>query len=99
MYKKLIYTTPALDSIDNIRKYIEFDSIERADKYCEDLVFKIRNLKQFSNLGISIGNNQYKYVINKNYLVYYFILNSIIYILSVKHVKNNWKFILDFLKK
>jgi len=87
MYKKLIYTTPALDSIDNIRKYIEFDSIERADKYCEDLVFKIRNLKQFSNLGISIGNNQYKYVLDKNYVVIYTILENKIYVLYVINVK------------
>ena len=87
MYKKLIYTTPALDSIDNIRKYIEFDSIERADKYCEDLVFKIRNLKQFSNLGISIGNNQYKYALDKNYVVIYTILENKIYVLYVINVK------------
>ena len=52
-------------------------------------MYKIENLAEFPNLGIYLGNNQYKYVINKNYLVYYFILNSIIYILSVKHVKNN----------
>ncbi len=87
MYKKLIYTTPALDSIDNIRKYIEFDSMERADKYCEDFVFKIRNLKQFPNLGISIGNNQYKYILDKNYVVIYTILENKIYVLYVINVK------------
>lgn len=87
MYKKLIYTTPALDSIDNIRKYIEFDSMQRADKYCEDLVFKIRNLKQFPSLGISIGNNQYKFVLDKNYVVIYTILGNKIYVLYVINVK------------
>jgi len=87
MYKKLIYTTPALDSIDEIRKYVGLDSIERADKFCEELIFKIRNLKQFPNLGTSIGDNQYKYVLDKNYIVIYTILEDNIFILYVINVK------------
>lgn len=88
MYKKLIYTTPALDSINDLRKYVRVDSIERADKFCEELIFKIRNLKQFPNLGISIGDNQYKYVLDKNYVVIYTILEDKIFILYVINVKS-----------
>lgn len=88
MSKELIYLTYSLFCIDQIRKYISNDSNSRAEKFTKELMFKIENLTEFPNLGVYLGNNQYKYVINKNYLVYYFILNSKIYILSVKHVKN-----------
>lgn len=87
MSRKVIYTILALNDMDNIFEYIKTDSLPRAEIFIAEIKSKITNLSLFLKLGKQLNENTYIYLINKNYLVYYKILNSKIYILSVKNVK------------
>ncbi len=89
MSKRIEYSPYAHYCILEIINYISKNPTVKGQKYLLEITKKIEYLIDFPNLGIYLGNNQYKYVINKNYIIYYKILNSKIYILSVKHVKNN----------
>ncbi len=87
MYKTLIYSIVALNSLQEISNKISEDSIFRAEKFVQNIIQKIDNLEKFPNLGINIGNNQYKYILDKNYIVIYIISDSKIYILHIVNVK------------
>jgi len=87
LYKKLIYSILALNSLEEISKRISDDSLIRAEKFVESLILKVQNLKQFPNLGVNIGNGQYKYVLDKNYIAIYTVVDSKIYILHIINVK------------
>ncbi len=88
MQKKIVYTIFASEDILNIFYYVSEDSSTRAKKFVERLITKIDNLKLFSNIGIKIDENKYILVIDKNYLIRYKIDKNIIYILTIKNVKN-----------
>jgi len=88
MHKKtLIYSILALKSLQEISKRISDDSLIRAEKFVESLILRVQNLKQFPKLGVFIGNDQYKYVLDKNYIAIYTIVDSKIYILHIINVK------------
>ncbi len=87
MHKTLIYSIVALNSLQEISKRISEDSIIRAEKFVKNIILRIDNLELFPNLGVNVGNEQYKYVLDKNYIAIYTISNSKIYILHIVNVK------------
>lgn len=91
MYKrrKVIYSYAVILSLNDIRRYIITDSKTRAEKFINKLLDKIDNLEQFPHLGIKNEENKYLFVIDKNYLITYKIINSKIYILTIKNTKIN----------
>ena len=89
MSKEITYSPYAHYCILQIITYISENPTSKGKKSILEIIKKIEYLSDFPTLGIYLGNKQYKYIINKNYVIYYKILNSNIYILSVKHVKNN----------
>ncbi len=91
MPKKIIYTTDSSKCLIQIMDYISKDSLLKAEKFIYEITIKIRNLSKFPKLGKLLIENNYVYLVNQNYLVYYKIENSKIFILSVKHVKNKEK--------
>ncbi len=87
MSREVIFTIPFLDSLSEIRNYIKEDSEISAEKFVSNIKSKINNLKKFPHLGKQVNRNLYQYFLNKNYLIYYIIIDSKIFILSIKHVK------------
>ena len=87
MHKTLIYSIVALNSLQEISKRISEDSIIRAEKFVKNLTLRIDNLEKFPLLGVFIGNEQYKYVLDKNYIAIYTVIDSKIYILHIVNVK------------
>lgn len=87
MARELIYTLPSLVDIDEIRNYISSDSKLRAEKFSNMLMSKVENLKEFPNLGFKDKLGLSKYIIDKNYIVYYYVKESKVYVLGLRNVK------------
>lgn len=87
MSKELVYTKYFYDSLDEILDYIRKDSDFRASNFLKIVIEKIENLKDFPNLGFKDKLGLSKYIVDKNYIVYYYIENSKVYILGLRNVK------------
>ncbi len=87
MSKELVYTKYFYDSLDEILDYIRKDSDFRASNFLKIVIEKIENLKDFPNLGFKDKLGLSKYIIDKNYIVYYYIEKSKVYVLGIKNSK------------
>ena len=91
MSKRIVLSTLASQNIGEISKFIEEDSSFRAKKFILEIKKKIFDLILFPKLGKQIDNERYIYLIHKNYFIIYKIEKDIIYVISVKNVKNKVK--------
>ena len=87
MSKELVYTKYFYDSLDEILDYIRKDSDFRASNFLKIVIEKIENLKDFPNLGFKDKLGLSKYIIDKNYIVYYYIEKSKVYVLGIRNSK------------
>ncbi|MCL2662796.1 MAG: type II toxin-antitoxin system RelE/ParE family toxin [Oscillospiraceae bacterium] len=87
---RLHYSTESRNDLAKIKEYIsvEFDNPTAAARMVAYIVKRIRGLRQFPEMGALLSsivdvNSNYRYLVCKNYLVFYRIDVSDIYIIRV----------------
>ena len=94
---KINVSPAALNDIVEINKYIveEFYDIEASNKTFNDIFNQIESLKDFPLLGLKISNLikmdlNYRYLIIKNFIVFYRYENDEVFILRILNSKRDY---------
>lgn len=90
----------AQEDLQEIKKYVELDDPIAASKLILKILDAIDNLKQFPQMGLLLQNKiniktKYRYIIVKNYLVFYFVNYTNIFITRVLHATRDYKTIFN----
>lgn len=95
MSLKIRINPVAVSDLQEIKKHIEDDSIEVAERVTKEIINKIEKLGVFPEIGsmlmYKIGlNSKYRYSICGQYLIFYIYENNIISIQRILHGKRDY---------
>lgn len=93
MYK-IEYTERAIIELNNIYNYIYYNLVNpiAAKKFREQIPKPISNLEYFPYMGKKISNSNLRYLIFKNYLIFYSVNNQNVEIQRVIHKNQKLKY-------
>ena len=93
MYK-IIYTKRAKVELENLYNYIYFNLANpiAAKKFKTNIIKPISNLEYFPYMGKRISNSNFRYLIFKNYLIFYSVNSQNVEIQRIIHKNQKIKY-------
>lgn len=81
--------------LQEIKNYISEDSVESATKIIKDIIEKIQSLADFLEMGAMLMykiklKSKYRYIICRQYIIFYIYENNIVSIQRVLHGKRDY---------
>ena len=91
---KIIYTKRAKVELQNLYNYIYFNLANplAAKKFKNNIIKSISNLKYFPYMGKKLFNSNFRYLIFKNYLIFYSVNNQNVEIQRIIHKNQKIKY-------
>lgn len=92
---KIIYTKRAKVELENLYNYIYFNLANPivAKRFKANIIKPISNLEYFPYMGKKISNSNFRYLIFKNYLIFYSGNNQNVEIQRIIHKNQKVKYI------
>lgn len=92
---KIIYTKRAKVELENLYNYIYFNLANpiAAKRLKSNIIKPISNLEYFPYMGKKILNSKFRYLIFKNYLIFYSVNNQNVEIQRIIHKNQKVKYI------
>ena len=92
---KIIYTKRAKVELENLYNYIYFNLANpiAATRFKANIIKPISNLEYFPYMGKKILNSKFRYLIFKNYLIFYSVNNQNVEIQRIIHKNQKVKYI------
>ena len=92
---KIIYTKRAKVELENLYNYIYFNLANpiAAIRFKANIIKPISNLEYFPYMGKKILNSKFRYLIFKNYLIFYSVNNQNVEIQRIIHKNQKVKYI------
>ena len=92
---KIIYTKRAKVELENLYNYIYFILAKQivAKRFKANIIKPISNLEYFPYMGKKILNSKFRYLIFKNYLIFYSVNNQNVELQRIIHKKLQVKYI------
>lgn len=92
---KIIYTKRAKVELENLYNYIYFNLANpiAAKRFKANIIEPISNLEYFPYMGKKILNSKFRYLIFKNYLIFYSVNNQNVEIQRIIHKNQKVKYI------
>ena len=92
---KIIYTKRAKIELENLYNYIYFNLANpiAAKRLKANIIKPISNLEYFPYMGKKILNSKFRYLIFKNYLIFYSVNNQNVEIQRIIHKNQKVKYI------
>lgn len=92
---KIIYTKRAKVELENLYNYIYFNLANPivAKRFKANIIKPISNLEYFPYMGKKISNSNFRYLIFKNYLIFYSVNNQNVEIQRIIHKNQKVKYI------
>lgn len=92
---KIIYTKRAKVELENLYNYIYFNLANPigAKRFKANIIKPISNLEYFPYMGKKILNSKFRYLIFKNYLIFYSVNNQNVEIQRIIHKNQKVKYI------
>lgn len=92
---KIIYTKRAKVELENLYNYIYFNLANpiAAKRLKANIIKPISNLEYFPYMGKKILNSKFRYLIFKNYLIFYSVNNQNVEIQRIIHKNQKVKYI------
>lgn len=92
---KIIYTKRAKVELENLYNYIYFNLANPivAKRFKANIIKPISNLEYFPYMGKKISNSNFRYLIFKNYLIFYSVNNQNVEIQQIIHKNQKVKYI------
>ena len=92
---KIIYTKRAKVELENLYNYIYFNLANpiAAKRFKDNIIKPISNLEYFPYMGKKILNSKFRYLIFKNYLIFYSVNNQNVEIQRIIHKNQKVKYI------
>lgn len=92
---KIIYTKRAKVELENLYNYIYFNLANPivAKRFKANIIKPISNLEYFPYMGNKILNSKFRYLIFKNYLIFYSVNNQNVEIQRIIHKNQKVKYI------
>ena len=92
---KIIYTKRAKVELENLYNYIYFNLANpiAAKRFKANIIKPISNLEYFPYMGKKILNSKFRYLIFKNYLIFYSVNNQSVEIQRRIHKNQKVKYI------
>ena len=92
---KIIYTKRAKVELENLYNYIYFNLANTiaAKRFKANIIKPISNLEYFPYMGKKILNSKFRYLIFKNYLIFYSVNNQNVEIQRIIHKNQKVKYI------
>ena len=91
---KIIYTKRAKVELENLYNYIYFNLANpiAAKRLKANIIKPISNLEYFPYMGNKISNSNFRYLIFKNYLIFYSVNNQNVEIQRIIHKNQKIKY-------
>ncbi len=91
---KIIYTKRAKVELENLYNYIYFNLANpiAAKRLKANIIKPISNLEYFPYMGKKISNSNFRYLIFKNYLIFYSVNNQNVEIQRIIHKNQKIKY-------
>lgn len=91
---KIIYTKRAKIELENLYNYIYFnlENPIAAKRLKANIIKPISNLEYFPYMGNKISNSNFRYLIFKNYLIFYSVNNQNVEIQRIIHKNQKIKY-------
>ena len=92
---KIIYTKRAKVELENLYNYIYFNLANpiATKRFKANIIKPISNLEYFPYMGKKILNSKFRYLIFKNYLIFYSVNNQNVEIQRIIHKNQKVKYI------
>ena len=90
---KILFTPESISDLEHLKKFVEQNSSDAANRIAKNILSGISKLKEFPNLGIKVKkakSDMIRDLIFGDYIIRYLVLKETIHILRIWHHKEDW---------